>query len=193
MRRPVAPAALGRSARALHVATRGVAADVPALDPIATLRARIAAAPHDAHTRARLERRVEALAPRWVEAAAADPLGQALVHGDLHRENALAVGGAAVLVDLEMAGFGPASFDVVPTLVAHTRYGRPAADVAAFLAGYGADPRGAPGLDVLVAVYELLVTTWVLAVLPQAPELAEEARVRLAGVLDGATQTWTLR
>ncbi|MEZ4468530.1 MAG: phosphotransferase [bacterium] len=186
---PVTPAALGQAARALHDATRRGEAGVPALDPFGILHERLTRAPLEAATRARLLARVAELAPAWDRVAADDPAGRALVHGDLHRGNALGKRGRALLIDLELAGFGPASFDLAPALVAVERYGGLAAERDALLRGYGLDPRGWPGLATLVAVYELLVTSWVLA---EASHQVEEAHKRVASLLGGPHRPWTL-
>lgn len=177
----VAPGDLGRLARRLHERTRARpgAPGEPRLDPLAAVADQLAGLPGDPDAR-RLSEVHDRLEPRWHETAAADPLGWAgVVHGDLHAGNAVATAGGPVLVDLELAGVGPCSYDVVPQLVARSRYGGPAADLEAFLAGYGADPRPWPGLAVLVETYELWVTAWAVAHRGRSARHRREAERRM--------------
>ena len=55
-----------------------------------------------------------------------DPLDVGLVHGDVHRENTLVTDEhGVILVDLEDAGVGPMSWDLVHLAVEVHRYGVP--------------------------------------------------------------------
>lgn len=177
----VTPGELGRLARRLHdrTRTRPGAAGEPRLDPLAAVADQLAGLPGDRDAR-RLSEVHDRLAPRWHEAAAADPLGwAAVVHGDLHAGNVVATAAGPVLVDLELAGVGPCSYDVAPQLVAHARYGHTAVELEAFLAAYGADPRPWPGLAVLVETYELWVTAWAVAHRHRSARHGREAERRM--------------
>lgn len=136
--------------------------------------------------------RVEDLRPRYTGAADDDPLGQAVVHGDLHGENVVVGPEGPLLLDLEMGGWGPASYDTAPVVVAQRRYGASAAEVQRFVSAAGADPRGWSGFEVLVSVYELWVTAWAVSVAHRRPDWAAEAALRVATLRDGSDEPWRL-
>jgi hypothetical protein len=178
----VGPRTLGRLARALHEATRGGVDDVPAFQPLvavadelerARLGGRSAAADLDL-----LAARISSVLERW-PVVLDDPLGIAVVHGDLHRHNAVATAGGAVLADLELAGVGPVCADLVPQVVAVRRYGAPPRTIDEMFAGYGLEPVRWPGFELLVDAHELWVTVWTVANRGLSPALEDEAEVRL--------------
>lgn len=202
--RPAGPRELGQVARRLHDRTRDLRPDhhdrnvpsVPAHDSIGTLRAELARAAESGTTSSDDLDRLHAVADRltsmWPDAHD-DPLGAALVHGDLHRSNVVAGADGPVLADLELAGWGPASIDVAPQVVAVRRYAAEPAGLEEFLAGYGADPRGWPGLEVLIEAYELWVTTWAVANRGTSERSEREAQVRLDRWRSGSSAPWSLR
>lgn len=193
---PVGPAAFGAVARHLHDATRDLAARAPVHDPMGAVGAELDRAEEAGRTPppelALLRDVRRRLVEGWPDAAA-DPLGGALVHGDLHRANVIAARRGAVLADLELAGWGPASADVAPQVVAVRRYGVEPDALEAFLAGYGADPRRWPGLEVLVEGYELWVTAWAVANREASARVEHEAQVRVARWRGDAGADWSLR
>jgi hypothetical protein len=194
---PVAPFDLGRAACLLHDRTRELGpGSVAPHDPLATVRAELDRAAGAGATTgddlARLRAAVDRLEATWPDPAD-DPLGAALVHGDLHRSNVIPGPDGPVLADLELAGWGPASVDVAPQVVAVRRYGADPAVLDGFLDGYGSDPIGWPGLEVLVEAYELWVTVWAVANRESSERSEREAEVRLQRWRGGDTPRWTLR
>jgi hypothetical protein len=178
----VGPRALGRLARSLHEATRGGVDELPSFQPLVAVadeleRARLAArtAPTDLEL---LGERISWVLERW-PVVLDDPLGIAVVHGDLHRHNAVATAGGAVLADLELAGVGPVCADLVPQVVAVRRYGAPPRTIDEMFAGYGLEPVRWPGFELLVDAHELWVTVWTVANRGLSPALEDEAEVRL--------------
>ena len=135
---------------------------------------------------------VRRLAAAWPDPAD-DPLGAAVVHGDLHRANVVPGRRGPVLADLELAGWGAASADVAPQVVAVRRYGADPAALEEFLEAYGADPRGWHGLEVLVEAYELWVTAWAVGNRRASVRSEREAEVRLTRWRTGSSPTWSLR
>ena len=170
---------------------------LPPLDPIGAVERVLAGVVDDGGPIARdaafLRTRAAELAGPFRLAAAADPLGQAVVHGDLHRDNVLTAAGGLLLADLELVGVGPPSYDAAPAVLAVTRYGAPAVDLDRFLGGFGADPRGWDGFAALVAVYELWVTAWALGNGHRDPGWAEEAQLRVRTLRDAQEGGWSLR
>jgi len=178
----VAPRALGQLARALHDATRGGAEDVPPYEPLEAVKLELRRAEALGLTTAAdlemLRERIGRLEPRWDETLE-DPLGIAVVHGDLHPHNAVATALGPVLADLELAGVGPVCADLVPHVVAVRRYGAPPHVLDDFLSGYGLEAAGWRGFEVLVQSYELWLTAWAVANRGASDRLEEEAEVRL--------------
>jgi hypothetical protein len=199
----VGPREMGRAARVLHDRTRTlghgrseVPAGVPRHDPLPAVAVeldRAEAVGATATTDLRLLRRAVAhVGARW-PSAADDPLGAAVVHGDLHRGNVVPGRSGPVLADLELAGWGGASVDVAPQVVAVRRYGAAPGDLEEFLDGYGVDPRGWDGLEALVEAYELWVTAWAVANRTASPRAEQEAEARLRRWRTGESPIWSLR
>lgn len=187
------PTELGRLARTLREHTADIALTVPVFDPIEAVLGAVAHLPDGDPEAAFVRSRAASLAGSWADAAMADPLGPAVVHGDLHAGNVVAAPGGALLTDLELAGAGPSSYDAAPAVVARSRYGGDERALDAFLDAFGADPRRWSGFATFVSVYELWVTAWAVGVRHQDPTWAQEASRRVATLRDGAAENWTLR
>jgi Ser/Thr protein kinase RdoA (MazF antagonist) len=127
-----------------------------------------------------------------LDAIGPDPLGTSIVHGDLHSNNVVLRDGTPHLVDLEMSGDGPRSFDLVPVVVAVERYGAPPSAIAEFEAGYGAALPEWEGIEVLQRLYELWLTTWALTARRRGAEAEHEAEVRLRLWTAGVETRWQL-
>jgi len=188
-------AALGEAVRALHDATRGpLPPDTPTCDPFRTIHRDLGwPSPwSESEEHRELRRLAGTLAEQWQQVSQEDPLGRVIVHGDAHQENAIVTKDGLVLIDLEDAGEGPASWDFAALKVGVDRYGLPAEDYRAFADGYGAEPGAWEGHAVMCRVYELLVTAWAMRCSAESPQMAEEARVRVAGLLGRSEERWTL-
>lgn len=200
---------VARLARRLHDALRPLArtdgAGIPELDPLATVEGQLAVADRRGATSpaelAALRDGVEATRVAWAEVSPTDPLGRSLVHGDLHADNVVVGATGPVLADLEVSGWGPPSYDLVPQLVAVDRYGADPAGYDRFAAAYGFDVRSWAGCIALARTYELWVTAWALANRTISPRHEAEARRRLQGwlahpdaegVTDGPGGRWRL-
>ncbi|MEZ4383912.1 MAG: phosphotransferase [Nannocystaceae bacterium] len=195
--RAVTPRELGAVIRDLHERSAGaLAPDLPALDPFVELAALLADAARDPRWPAadvdRLRDLAAAHARRWHALAGDDPLGPAVVHGDVHRNNVIVTADGPVLIDLELAGVGPRTWDFVQLGAAVHRYGREPAALDDFIAGYGADPRRWEGFVALRDGYELLSAVWAAAFRRRDATFAREAELRVAGVLGRSDAAWTL-
>lgn len=182
---------VGLLARTLRERTAVAAGAVVAFDPFEAIRSAVAEMDDDADARF-VRDRADALEPDWRRASGADPLGRAVVHGDLHRGNVVAGSSGILMTDLELIGRGPASYDAVPTVLAVDRYGVDPATLHDFFAAFGADPRSWDGFAVFQRVYELWVTAWAVGTRDAGPGRADEARRRVETLRDGADHRWRL-
>jgi aminoglycoside phosphotransferase (APT) family kinase protein len=194
--RPSDPAILGALAARLHRATGGIdPRGVVTCDPIgagfAQLEIAIAAGQTSDDELAVLRRAATELEEVWAEA---DRTSGAVVHGDLHAGNVVIGSRGPVLVDLELAGWGPPAYDAAPTVAFVRWYGRPGADAAAFDDAYGTPLTAAAREGRLDEVWALWSTCWCVANRHRSVELEAEARTRIATVDTGEAPTpWQLR
>ncbi|MCB0976877.1 MAG: phosphotransferase [Acidimicrobiales bacterium] len=136
--------------------------------------------------------RAESLRAPFRDAVVSDPLGWCVVHGDLHADNVVVGVDGPLLLDLELGGWGPASYDAAPAVAAVRRYGAPGEHAERFFEASGADPRPWPGFETLLAVYELWVTAWAVSVAHRRQDWAAEAAQRVETLRDGVERRWRL-
>lgn len=165
-----------------------VPAELPAWDPLADVRARLA----DAEELAPADRRF--LVKRCFEVQAeldslSYPLAPALLHGDAHLGNVLAGPGGALLCDFDSACVGPPEWDLTPVAVGVRRFGEPRAVHAELARAYGFDVMAWEGFDVLAAARELKLVTSVLPSLRSHPEVRQEFYRRLSDLRQGRERT----
>lgn len=129
-----------------------------------------------------------------VDHSGVDEVGGAVLHGDLHPGNVVVGRDGPVLVDLELAGWGPCAFDAAPTVALVRWYGRPTDDLATFDAAYGAPLTGRAAGDGLDEVWALWATCWAVANRHRFSEAEAEAALRVASLAQGeAPRPWRLR
>ncbi len=199
---PVDPSTLGSLARVLHRATGGLdPRGLVRCDPVGAARAQLDLAT-EAHDVEVLEAAADRLAPTWGVAVerALDPgpegatAGGAVLHGDLHEGNVVVGAAGPVLVDLELAGWGPRAHDAAPTAAFVRWYGRPTSDLDAFDAAYGAPLAAAARSTGLDEVWALWSAAWGAANRHRSAAAAAEADVRVATFATGrAPRPWRLR
>jgi len=183
---------LGLLARTLRERSGVAAALVPLADPLRAVVEVVAHLDADDPDATFVRRRARDLAEAFSEASATDPLGRAVVHGDLHRGNVIDGPAGPVLTDFELTGAAGASYDAAPSMLAVNRYGGSEADLEQFLSGFGFDPRHWSGFTTYVEVYELWTTAWSVGVRHRDPEWAAEASRRVETLRDGAPHRWRL-
>ncbi|MFQ5349313.1 MAG: phosphotransferase family protein, partial [Thermoanaerobaculia bacterium] len=189
------PESIGRLARRLHTSCADdLPVETPDLDPFEPIpgwldRPGELPLPPGADE---LWKSLSRLRPRWAEIVGDDPLGTVLVHGDLHADNVVLTPEGPVMLDLEMAGRGPASWDLLPQRLAVQRYGGEPEAYRRFCAGYGDALADSPAVQFLQEVYELHLVSWAVGHRDLSPAMAAEAEIRLAVYLGDSEQSWTL-
>lgn len=198
---PADPATVAGLARRLHAATgsldpRGLVECDPVGAGLAQLELAVAAGGTTDDELGVLRRAATRLEGVWqeaVDAARADEGLGAVLHGDLHGGNVVVGRDGPVLVDLELAGWGPRAYDAAPTVAFVRWYDRPASDAADFDEAYGAPLTEAARAQGLEEVWALWSTCWCVANRHRSAALEDEALTRLATVAEGtAPRPWVL-
>lgn len=83
------------------------------------------------------------------------PLGVGFIHGDAYPGNTLWDGPDVRLGDWDEPAWGPRELDLANTVQGGLRFGRSTAELDAFAAAYGYDPRDWAGIDTLVRIRDL--------------------------------------
>jgi Ser/Thr protein kinase RdoA (MazF antagonist) len=115
---------------------------------------------------------------------------QVILHGDPHPGNVVITATGPVLVDFDLAGTGPAMWDLTNPVVQHRRFGLPARQLATFLRAYGSNPYRQPGFEALVRLQELLCVSYVLERLLTGAPAGPELEMRLATPATGRPGRW---
>lgn len=170
----------------------GGAGDLATFDPVAHVDTITADLDSNEPDVAYIRSLITSLREPFDEAVAVDPLGHGVVHGDLHFGNVVVAEEGPLLTDLELGGWGGASYDTAAAVVAVRRYGAPEGGLERFIDAAGADPREWPGFATYVAVYELWLVAWAVSVAHRKPAWATEAAKRVASLRDGTGEIWQL-
>lgn len=124
----------------------------------------------------------------------ADVRAGAVLHGDLHGANVVVGRDGPVLVDLELAGWGPRAYDAAPTVAGDRLYDRDEPGAQGFDAAYGAGLTGAAASRGLDEVWTIWSACWSVANRHRGADAEEEALVRIETIASGeAPRPWTLR
>jgi Ser/Thr protein kinase RdoA (MazF antagonist) len=108
------------------------------------------------------------------------PLQPAPTHGDAHNENLIIRQGEPVLIDFERFAWGQPEWDLAMTATEYlTAKWWTVDQYAKFCDAYGYDVTDWAGFDVLRAVHELKMTTWLMQNVAESAEIADEYQVRM--------------
>nr|WP_280250273.1 phosphotransferase [Nocardia abscessus] len=131
--------------------------------------------------RAWLRARAEALVGQFTQTEF--PLGEGLVHVDVHSENAVCDHGQWVLIDWDQCSIGPRELDLVNGLPDH--FHQPQHERARFAATYGYDLLDWPGWALLRDITELHSLGAYIRLAPTTPAADEELRHRMRSLRTG--------
>ncbi|MGK8488823.1 aminoglycoside phosphotransferase family protein [Nocardia asiatica] len=180
------PADLGTLVRRLHSVARPPF-PVPRYQPLRRLFEALAL--DDGRTtpalidsdRAWLRDRAEALVGQFTQTDF--PLGEGLVHVDVHSENAVCNHGQWVLIDWDQCSTGPRELDLVNGLPDH--FHQPQHERARFAAAYGYDLLDWPGWTLLRDITELHSLGAYIRLAPTKPAATVELRHRIRSLRNG--------
>ncbi|MFD0361345.1 phosphotransferase enzyme family protein [Nocardia sp. GCM10030253] len=111
------------------------------------------------------------------------PLGEGLIHVDVHSENAVSDRGRWVLIDWDQCCIGPRELDLVNGLPDH--FHQPVNDRNLFAAAYGYDLLEWPGWTLLRDLTELHSVASYIRLAPSKPAAAAELRCRFQSLRTG--------
>jgi hypothetical protein len=184
-------AELGTVLARLHALAVPDCLRLPGLDIFHRVARRIAAAPIPGPDRAFLTERLESLQGQYRELAFT--LRASAIHGDAHQSNLIKrPDGTAVLIDLERFAFGHPETDLSVTATEYLVGWYADAEYADFVRAYGGyDVMTWPGFQVLHAINELKMTTWLMQNIGESDRVAAEYYIRLASLRDpAALRNW---
>jgi aminoglycoside phosphotransferase (APT) family kinase protein len=125
-----------------------------------------------------------------LETLTSSTVGVGLVHGD--PLNVVVTSEGPVLLDFDLAGCGPADWDLASVAVSHRRFGRSAEGLRQFSDAYGIDVRSWQSFETLVRVRELLDCSFALSLVGRDPAAAGELDLRMRAWLEPDDRSrWT--
>jgi hypothetical protein len=156
--------------------------ELPPLAPFVRLRERTEEAGSlTAEDRAWLLSHLAGLQRRYAELPPGRPW--CAVHGDAWRGNVAVTADGPLLLDLERFAHGPPEWDLASVAVNYTTFGNVSADEwTGFCERYGYDVTTWIGFDVLREARELRKVTFAAQLADRRPDIAQQARYRLACV-----------
>lgn len=183
-------ATLGAMLRQLHETAAPTTFALPPEDILGRVEPRIASAPIPEDDRQFL---LGLLGNLSTEVAELDfPLLPAPTHGDAHIANLMVRDDQAVLIDFERFAWGQPEWDLAMTATEYrTAKWWTDEEYAKFCRAYGWDVTcWGEGFDVLRAVHEIKMTTWLMQNVGQSAEIADEYQVRMRTLRGEPSSGW---
>lgn len=116
------------------------------------------------------------------------------IHGDAHRHNLMRPRGERTcrLIDLEDFAIGPREWDLCVEAIGYSRFGWiTQEDYRAYVQAIGFDPLDWSGFEVIRAIRELNMTSWLAQRLGESPEVDAEVKQRICDLRDDkAPRNW---
>ena len=118
-------------------------------------------------------------------------LPKAPVHGDAHTKNLIVGSDGPVLIDFEAFAFGQPEWDLVVFATGARLGWRPMNLYQSFSTAYGFDIMRWDGFDVLEVVQRFKMTTWLMQMVEESPEIARQHYARMHTLRTGEiAQPW---
>jgi Ser/Thr protein kinase RdoA (MazF antagonist) len=185
-------AALGSVLHRLHRLPRPSMFDLPCGDVLGRFGRRIESAPVPVADKEFLLHRLEEL--RWELPGLRYPLSPAAIHGDAYVKNLMFCDDQPILIDFERFAWGQPEWDLAQTATEYQTAGwLTHAEYDQFVEAYGYDVRSwESGFDVLRAIHEIQMTTWIMQNVNESPAIAEEYRKRMRTIrgVASASDRW---
>jgi Ser/Thr protein kinase RdoA (MazF antagonist) len=183
-------ATLGRVLRRLHDLPPPVPFTLPQEDILGRVRQRVECAKIPADDKSFLLERLGTLRSKVPELRY--PLRAAPTHGDAHTENLMMREGHPVLIDFERFAWGQPEWDLALTATEYlTAQWWTDDEYGQFVDAYGYDVTSwAEGFDILRAVHELKMTTWLMQNVAESPGIADEYQVRMRTLRGEPSSGW---
>ncbi|MEV0705839.1 aminoglycoside phosphotransferase family protein [Saccharopolyspora sp. NPDC050389] len=177
--RPATPAEIGHFLRDLHTITSPKGELLTPLRPFVRIAERINTAPIPAGDKTFLCDRLRNLENRW--RTATFTLGPAVIHGDPHDNNIVAIDDGRILaLDLERVAIGPPEWDLTLVASEHDSFGWVStAAYQQFADAYGFDVLSSPSYELLRDIRELRMTSWLANRADQNDQIANETQYRI--------------
>lgn len=120
------------------------------------------------------------------------PLGLAPTHGDAHNENLMFRDDVPLLIDFERFAWGQPEWDLAMTATEYlTAKWWTEDEYRQFVESYGWDVTSwVEGFDVLRAVHELKMTTWLMQNVAESSEIASEYQLRIRTLRGEPSAGW---
>lgn len=183
-------ATLGQVLRELHALPRPTTFDLPKEDILGRVSGRIATAPIPDADKNFLTQRFHDLADQVEHLRF--PLAPAPTHGDAQNENIMIADHRAILIDFERFAWGQPEWDLSMTATEYLSAGWWTPEqYRAFCDAYGYDVTAFDGFDVLQAVHELKMTTWLMQNVNESSDIAEEYQTRMRTIRREGQPNWT--
>lgn len=181
---------LGAVLRRLHSMPRPATFTLPAEDILERVLLRLERAAISQDDKSFLLGRFDEL--RAAVASLRFPLAPAPTHGDAHNENLMFVDEQPILIDFERFAWGQPEWDLAMTATEYmSAKWWSEEEYQVFVEAYGYDVTSwTEGFDVLRAVHELKMTTWLMQNVAESPEIAEEFRLRMRTLRGEETPGW---
>jgi aminoglycoside phosphotransferase (APT) family kinase protein len=180
---------LGALLRDLHQLRPPASLDLPPEDILGRVEPRITTAPIPDEDRSFLLNRVHELAEQLPKLAY--PLPPGPTHGDAHIGNLMITEGQPVLIDFERFAWGQPEWDLAMTATEYRTAGWWSdAEYAQFADAYGWDVTGWDGFDVLRAVHEIKMTTWIMQNVDESAEIRAEYGNRMQTLRGSGSPEW---
>jgi aminoglycoside phosphotransferase (APT) family kinase protein len=180
---------LGALLRELHQLQPPDSLDLAPEDILGRVEPRITTAPIPDDDRSFLLDRVHELAAQLPELAY--PLPPGPTHGDAHIKNLMITDGRPILIDFERFAWGQPEWDLAMTATEYRTAGWwTDAEYSQFADAYGWDVTEWDGFDILRAVHEIKMTTWIMQNVDESPEIRAEYDSRLRTLRGADTFAW---